>query len=130
MTNIKFSCTIILIDGGPLSLNKDVARKVFSNFTVVRKQYVYTIFKTRKNDKSYHVNITKVPSRADVEISLSLLTDIISNRFYVKTWEINNLTCSYRADFEIPLPDVFDKLWKESYVKKYDSIQNVSRACL
>ena len=118
MTNIKFSCTIILIDEGPLSLNKDVARKVFSNFTVVRKQYVYTIFKTRKNDKSYHVNITKVPSRADVEISLSLLTDIISNHFYVKTWEINNLTCSYRADFEIPLPDVFDKLRKESYVKK------------
>ena len=90
VSNIKFSCTIILSDGGPLSLNKDVERKVFSNFTVVRKQYVYTIFKTRKNDKSYHVNITKVPSLADVEISLSLLTDIISNRFYVKTWEINN----------------------------------------
>ena len=70
VTNIKFSCTIILIDGGPLSLNKDVARKVFSNFTVVRKQYIYTIFKTPKNDK-YHINITKVPSRADVEISLS-----------------------------------------------------------
>ena len=57
MTNIKFSCTIILIDEGPLSLNKDVPRKVFSNFTVVRKQYVYTIFKTGKNDKSYHVNL-------------------------------------------------------------------------
>ena len=118
MTNIKFSCTIILIDEGPLSLNKDVPRKVFSNFTVVRKQYVYTIFKTRKNDKSYHVNITKVPSRADVKISLSLLTDIISNRFYVKSWEINNLTCSFRTNFEIPLPDVFDKLRKENCVKK------------
>ena len=114
MTNIKLSCTIILADEGPLSLNKDVSQKVFSNFTVVRKQYVYTIFKTRRNDKSYHVNITKVPSRADIEISLSLLTDIIINRFSVKTWEINNLTCSFRAGFEIPLPDVFDKLRKES----------------
>ncbi len=118
MTNIKLSCTIILADEGPLSLNKDVSQKVFSNFTVVRKQYVYTIFKTRGNNKSYHVNITKVPSRADIKISLSLLTDIISNRFSVQTWEINNLTCSFRAGFEIPLPDVFDKLRKESYVKK------------
>ena len=118
VSNIKFSCTIILTDEAPLSLNKDVERKVFSNFTVVRKKYVYTIFKTRNNDKTYHVNITKVPSREDIEISLSKLTDIISNRFYVKTWKINNLTCSFRADFEIPLLDVFEKLQKKSFVKK------------
>ena len=83
----------------------------------MRKKYIYTIFKTGNNDKTYHLNITKVPSREDIEISLSKLADIISNRFYMKKWKINNLTCSFHADFEIPLLDVFEKLQKKSFVK-------------
>ena len=119
MTNMKLSCRILLADDEPLSLREDATHKVYSNFTVVRKEYVYTIFKTRENDKTYHVNITKVRSRADLLNSIGLLRDIISNRFsFGKTWKINNLTCSFCAGFEIPLPDVFDKLRKESCVKK------------
>ena len=98
---------------------------------VVRKKYVYTIFKTRNNDKTFHVNITKVPLREDIEISLSKLVDIISNCFYEKT-----LMCIYTAliESEVPRPmkDLCcltnsdqDKVWQ--YLKTDDSFY---RPCL
>lgn len=118
VSNVKLSCSIDLLDGSAITLNKDVDKKRFSNFTVVRKKYVYIIFKRRKISEGYHVNITKVPSTAQIQASIDELSNIITNKFVVKSYKIENLTCSFDVGFNIPLMDVFDRVEKKSYVKK------------
>ena len=118
ISNIKLSCKIDLLDETTISLNKEADTRSHGNFTVVKKRYVYIIFKKRKNKQSYHVNITKVPSSAEIMSSIDQLSRIITNNFIVKSYNIENMTCSFDAGFNIPVIKVFDQLEKKSFVKK------------
>lgn len=118
VSNIKLSCTINLLDEKTISLNKEVEKSFHGNFTVVRKKYIYTIFKRRENRDDYHVNITKVPSTSQIETSIEELSNIITNSFIVQSYKIDNMTCSFDAGCHIPLMGVFDDLKKESFVKR------------
>ena len=118
VSNVKLSCAIELLDGESIILNKEVNKKCYSNFTVVRKKYVYIIFKRRNKANVFHVNITKVPSIEQVKTSIEELNSIITNNFIVRSHKIENLTCSYDAGFNIPLIDAFDQIKQKSYVKK------------
>ena len=118
VSNVKLSCTISLADGAPLALNKEVDVRHCRNFTVVRRKHVYIIFKKQGDDKSYHVNITKIPSAAQIQSSIDDLDGIIINSFAVTTWKVENLTCSLDAGFNIPLMHIFEPLQRKSFVKR------------
>ena len=105
-----------------MTLHKEVNAKQFSNFTVVRHKYVYVIFRKKKNKKrrqhSYHVNITKVPSTAQIESAIVELSNVIASDFVVKSCRVENLTCSSDIGFAVPLLDAFDQLKEKSFVRK------------
>ena len=115
---MKISCKINLSDQAPITLNKEVERRYYSNFIVIKSKYVYTVFKKKGKDPLYHVNITKIPSEKDVQLSMDHLCKIISNRFSILNYKIENITCSYDIGFNVPLIRIFDKLKAASFTAK------------
>ena len=131
ISNIKIGCIIAIKDANLLLLNsheKDV--KHFGNFVVVKREnFVYSIFKKKKKEKSageknegkndsnavlYHINITKIPSTNQIASSIDSLKNFIRNEYLVVAKEINNLTCSYDSGISlVPLLDLMKKVKKK-----------------
>lgn len=96
ITNIKLSCKIQLLEGVNFSFNTDNNHiKYYSNFCVIKTRYVFVIFIKPGKDKTFHINITKIPSLDKVNEAISELTNIIKNQFIVKKKQVENLTCIY-----------------------------------
>lgn len=119
LSNVKLSCLIKLDKGEVFSIDEDeVGLKRCSNFLVVKRRFVYTIFKTKKNARKYHINITKIPSEKEINDALSNLNRVIKSKFCILHWRKENITCSINTNREIPLFQVFSLLKKQPYVKK------------
>ena len=114
VSNVKLSCSIDLLEGDRIVLNKDLKNTSHSNFTVVKKTYVYTIFKSRRNPKSYHVNITKIPCTEEIGPSIEELNSVITNDFVVTSYKVENLTYSLDVGYALPLMDIFELIKRES----------------
>ena len=114
VSNVKLSCSINLLEGNQIVLNKELKQASHSNFTVVKKTYVYTIFKSRRNSQSYHVNITKIPRTEQIQPSIEELNSVITNDFVVTSYKVENLTYSLDVGYAIPLMDIFELIKRDS----------------
>ena len=85
---------------------------------MVKKTYVYIIFKSRRNSKSYHVNITKIPRTEEIQPSIEELNSVITNDFVVTSYKVENLTYSLDVGYALPLMDIFELIKRESIVRK------------
>ena len=81
---------------------------------MVKKTYVYTIFKSRRNPKSYHVNITKIPRKEEIRSSIEELNSVITNDFVVTSYKVENLTYSLDVGYALPLMDIFERIKRKS----------------
>ena len=81
---------------------------------MVKKTYVYIIFKSRRNSKSYHVNITKIPRTEEIRPSIEELNSVITNDFIVTSYRVENLTYSLDVGYALPLMDVFELIKRKN----------------
>ena len=118
VSNIKISCSLHLDKNEPFFLNKDVKCTNYSNFTLVRNQFVYTFFKSKNNHSVYHVNITKIPSKKQVCQALNNIKNLVGAKFCLKNWRKENITCSLDIKRQIPLFSLYEPLQSQKFVKK------------
>ena len=119
LSNVKLSCLIELDKGEVFSVDEDKADvKRCSNFIVAKRRFVYTIFKTKKSARKYHINVTKIPSEKKINAALANIKYVIQSKFQILQWRKENITCSVNTNRAIPLFQVFSPLEKQPYVKK------------
>ena len=119
LSNVKLSCLIELDKGEVFSVEEDKADvKRCSNFIVAKRRFVYTIFKTKKSARKYHINVTKIPSEKKINAALANIKYVIHSKFQILQWRKENITCSVNTNRAIPLFQVFSPLEKQPYVKK------------
>lgn len=83
-----------------------LAYKKYNNFIVLRDNFVYTIFRSGKNNFN-HVNITKIKHFFEVEEAIDILQnlDLNINR---KSLKIDNITGSIDLKKEVRIEDVIE----------------------
>ena len=93
---VKISCKVHLIDSYQISFNTDNTIKRYNNFVVVKKNYSFIVFTKTKQNRHFHVNITKIPSTEHIPKALDKLKIIISSKFVVEIFKVENMTCLYQ----------------------------------
>ena len=99
LSNVKVSCKIpeVSLDFVEERCKlKSLPCKRYSNFVVVRNKFTFVLFKKSDSKPSsrQHCNITKIASLADVEDSITALSDLIYKRKESISWCVDNLTAS------------------------------------
>ena len=110
VSNVKISCKIRLINSDEISFNTDNVMKHYNNFTVVKKKYSFIVFTKTKQNRNFHVNITKIPSTEHISKALDELKLVISSEFIIEVFKIENMTCLYQIKSEINLSTFFNNL--------------------
>ena len=115
LSNVKISCKIPEVSLDFVEercKEKHWICKRYSNFLVVRNQFTFVLFKKSDsfcrswNSNSQHCNITKIPSLAAIEDSLTALSELIYKRKrYIKSVTIDNLTASGDLKRQVNLRD-------------------------
>ena len=110
VSNVKISCKVHLINSNEISFNTDNTIKRYNNFVVIRKKYSFIIFTKTKQNRHFHVNITKIPSTEHIAKALDELKLIINSEFVVKIFKVENMTCLYQSKEEIKLLRFYNHL--------------------
>ena len=84
VSNVKISCKVHLINSDEISFNTDNTIKHYNNFVVVKKKYSFIIFTKTRQNRHFHVNITKIPSTEHISKAIDELKLIISSEFVVE----------------------------------------------
>ena len=125
VSNVKISCKIRLIDSDKISFNTDNVLKHYNNFTVVKKKYSFIVFTKTKQNRNFHINITKIPSTEHIPKALDELKLVISSKFITEKFKIENMTCLCHMSSKINLLTFYNNLKLnvdfEIIQKRYDS---------
>ena len=81
--------------------------KVYSNFIVFRRDYVYTLFKPGIGKSSAHLNITKLRDKSEILKAVNIIKNKISGQLLLSTIKIDNITCSLHLNREINLREFY-----------------------
>ena len=110
VSNVKISCKVHLINSDEISFNTDNTIKRYNNFVVVKKKFSFIIFTKTRQNRHFHVNITKIPSTKHISKALDELKLIISSEFVVEIFKVENMTCLYQSKAEIKLLSFYNYL--------------------
>lgn len=117
--NIKLSVKIDNLNFSQVkeSLKESSNKK---NFIVVKDIYTYILFKPRLNETVCHLNITKVPSFCEIDLSIHVCEQIFQKQVLYNTLRIDNITCVQYLNKILSLPILYKQLSKNN-ILKYNS---------
>ena len=121
ISNVKLSCKVRIFNDNNISFNRDIPIKQYNNFSVIKTKYTYIIFTKTKTNRTFHVNITKIPSLDHISKAIDELNNIINENFSVENFKIENITCLHILNNNINLLETFNNLNKNQYVISQDS---------
>lgn len=104
ITNVKVSLKTSPIVLDNVSVEKSVFIKRYKNFIVIKQKYTYIIFKTNKQTRENHINITKIPSIYEVSNAVEHLKSIID--FVVKNSFVDNIIAIANVDKQLNLINI------------------------
>lgn len=123
LTNIKISlkCEEVSLDSVKEFCSKaDYPTKVYSNFVVIRKSFVYTIFKKNLITNLHHVNITNIKNFDDIAKALESIIKF-GLKLVKDTVKIDNLSGLLNTHKNIKLSDLVQSI-KNNSEKNFSNI--------
>ena len=110
INNVKLSCKIQLLEDEDISFNTDNCLvKYYPNFCVIKSKFTFIIFtKKKKQDYTFHANITKISNLYYVTEAIEKLSDIVKEKHVIEKVKIENLTCFYHAPQTINLRQILN----------------------